>query len=748
MPGRTPRTLIAGAVSVLTMPLVAVAVSTAEPIGVEPGDLVLRTADGRLVHYSHTASAGTPWPEASGATVGTGWGGADSLAVADVNLDGEPDLFDRIGDSVGYHPNRGDLDPVWDLGERVLGMTGWAGTPQVVLDDFNRDGGPDLMARQPAGNLRIWEHDGSTSASPWLTRPAYDVAYGLDRADTVAFGEVTRDGFRDLVIREDDGALWIVPHPGETAQPAARSTGADTAVPEVVWDLDELRARAAAETSGLRAASAEVDPTLPYELGFAWADYAALRVADVNGDGLGDLLALDDDGRLSIYPHNGATVGQKPWTTRVDGGSWWGPGSLLAGTDAPVTQAPPDPPDPQPEPDPEPVRMGDAVALDRDGRLWRLWHTGDRDRPWTRSAANVVGSDWSGADVFALDDIDLDGEIDLFFRDPAGTGSVWYHPHQGVAASPWDISAKIFGMSGWNNAAEVLLEDVDRDDRPDLLSRMPDGNLRVWFHDGQTGISPWLAPGAWTDVAVGLQTTDLVRWAEMTGDDARDLVIREADGSVWVLPNPGARIGPGTPPVWTWDLAAARAGTDPTRPYELGTAWAGAGTLDVQDADGDGRSDLLVVGADGGLTIYYHDGSPAGENPWTTPTAAGSRWDDYELIGFSSLPAEPEPEPAGAVRYDPVGTNTVQTITATGFEPGERVTHVFDGRPQNAVLANPAGEVVFALKAPARAGTYESELAAASGTVLRLSFQVARGAPGGGSADLVAWREEWSPQRP
>ena len=186
------------------------------------------------------------------------------------------------------------------------------------------------------------------------------------------FGEVTRDDFRDLVIREDDGTLWVVPHPG-ASEPADR-----TADHAVTWDLDRLRARAtaAAETSaGSRAADAEVDPTLPYQLGFAWADFASLAVADVNGDGLGDLLALDDSGRLWVHPHNGATVGQNPWTSRIDAGSWWGGDSLIAATDAPVTHEPPEPPDPEPDPEPVPVRPGDAVALDRDGRLWRLWHT-------------------------------------------------------------------------------------------------------------------------------------------------------------------------------------------------------------------------------------------------------------------------------------------------------------------------------------------------------------------------------------
>ncbi|WP_152366006.1 FG-GAP repeat domain-containing protein [Microlunatus speluncae] len=736
------RLAAAGALALLALPLAAVSPSAAATTDLAPGDLVVRTADGRLVRYAHSAGASTPWSETGSTVVGTGWAGANSLAVTDVSLDGRPDLFDRMGDSIGYHAHRGEADPIWDVGERVFGMSGWADVPQVVLEDFNRDGRPDLMARQPGGNLRMWEHDGNQTASPWLTRPARDIAYGLERADTVLFGEVTRDDFRDLVMREDDGNLWIVPHPGDSSA-AARSAGGG-----VTWDLDALRARA--ETASA-ARTAEVDPTLPYELGFGWADFASLAVADVTGDGLGDLLALEDSGRLWIYPHNGATVGQRPWTDRIDAGSWWGGDSLLAVTDAPVTQEPPDPPDPEPDPDPVPVRPGDAVALDRDGRLWRLWHTGDRDRPWARSAASVVGADWSGADVFVLDDVTLDGRPDLFFRDPAGDGSVWFHPHQGDDTAPWAIGEKVFGMSGWNNAAAVLLEDVNHDERPDLLSRMPAGNLRVWLHDGKTTSSPWLSAGNWTDVALGLQGTDVVRFGELTGDDARDLIIREADGSLWVLPASGAEIGPGTPPVWTWDLAAARANADPadpSLPYELGGGWADADQLEVQDVDGDGRSDLLAVGSDGALTIYYHDGSPAGRNPWTVPTPAGDWWGRYALVGFSSLTATAEPEPTGRVAYDPVGTAKFQTLTAAGFRPGEPVTHSLDGRPESIVRANQEGEVAFVFKAPTRGGDYASDLQAASGARLHVAFRVVKGSPGGSRADLLAWREAWSPERP
>lgn len=734
-----------GIAALLALPLVPVSTASAGTANVGPGDLVVRTADGRLVHYPHSGAGSAPWPEAGGTVIGTGWTGANSLAVADVSLDGRPDLFDRIGDSIGYHANRGEADPTWDVGERVFGMSGWSDVPQVVLEDFNRDGWPDLLARQPGGNLRIWEHDGATAASPWLTRPAHDIAYGLERADAVMFGEVTRDGFRDLVMREDDGTLWIVPHPGESTDPAARTAGR-----EVTWDLDELRAKAAS-SGAARTTTAEADPTLPYDLGFAWADFASLAVADVTGDGLGDLLALEDSGRLWVYPHNGATVGQKPWTSRIDAGSWWGGDSLVAITDAPVTQQPPDPPDPEPDPDPVPVRPGDAVALDRDGRLWRLWHTGDRTRPWARSSASVVGADWSGANVFALDDVTLDGRPDLFFRDPAGDGSVWFHPHQGDESAPWTVGEKIFGMSGWNNAAAVLLEDVNADDRPDLLSRMPAGNLRVWLHDGKTAASPWLSPGQWTDVAVGLQGTDIVRFGELTGDDARDLVIREADGSLWVLPGSGAEMGPGTPPVWTWDLAAARANADPadpTKPYELGNGWADAKQLDVQDVDGDGRSDLLAVAADGTLTVFYHDGSAPGRNPWTVPVPAGDWWGGYQLIGFSSLAADPAPEPAASAKYDPVGTGSFQTLTGTGFEPGEPVMHTFGGKAENIVRADPEGRVVFVFKAPTRSGEGSSVLSAESGATVPVTFRVAKGAPGGTRADLVAWREAWSPQRP
>ncbi|GAA0626683.1 hypothetical protein HPO96_36725 [Kribbella sandramycini] len=675
------RRAIAGVVALCTMFTLPAVAGPAVANGPAPGELVARDRDGRLWVHPATGDPTRPWDPAVRRLAGSGWQAPNVLALADVSLDGKPDLFTRdpAGDgTVGYHATRSDA--AWDPAVRVLGMAGWNNAASVLVEDVDQDGRPDLLARQSGGNLRVWPHDGKTTASPWLT-PAYDVAEGLERTDVVAFGEITGDGLRDLVIREDDGSVWVLPHPGVVAASKKRTAR---------WTWQKPA----------RTAKASADPAAPYSAGVGWADDTRLDFQDVNGDGLADLLATDRSGQLRVALHTGAPAGENPWPAAIPVGDFsaydvvavspvarkqsvvrispravttaagattayratlvspsgsrdvtnevtWstsdpavaridagGRATALASGNSAVTASlagaavgaaglrvsggtaiPP-------------VRPGDAVGLDRDGRLWHYPYSGDPLRPWSRTTRRAVGVDWAGPDRLLLSDLTLDGALDLFVRAPSGDGSVWFHPHSAAdPLRPWSPTSKVFGMSGWNNAAAVLLEDLNGDRRPDLLSRMPAGNLRVWFHDGKTTASPWLTPGNWTDVATGLQTTDIVRFGDITGDGLRDLLIREQDGAVWVLPNPGTSR-------WTWNPATADPNpTDPAKPYRLGATWSAATTLDLQDINADGRPDLLTTTPAGALTLTLHNNNPRA--PYTTPTTLPGTWTD-RLLTFTT----------------------------------------------------------------------------------------------------------------
>ncbi|TMR96570.1 FG-GAP-like repeat-containing protein [Nonomuraea basaltis] len=681
--------------------------SAARTGAVAPGDLVARDSAGQLWIHPYTGDPVRPWTEESRRPVAGAWQAPDLLQLSDISLDGMPDLFTRTpGDgSVGYHPTRDGA--AWAPDARVLGMYGWNGVASALVEDVDRDGRPDLLARQAGGNLRVWPHDGNTTASPWLTVPPYDIAEGLERTDVVRFGDLTGDGLRDLVIREDDGSLWVLPHPGVAAAATAGEEPVRPAKRETLWRWSKkVKMRAERRMSTLAA-----DPASPYGLGTTWADDVRLDVQDLNGDRLGDLVATDAAGDLRIYYHNGAPAGENPWPVGIRVGGWAAGYHLLAinppqsaaatlrieprsatvdagataafratllanGTSrdvtAEVTWSTSDTGvavistggvatavakggaavlatiagasagvaallvgDDDPGGGPRPVKPGDAVGLDRDGRLWHYPHSGDPAQPWSRTTRQLAGIDWAGPDVLTLGDVTLDGAMDLFIRDPAGTGSVWFHPHSAAdPARAWSPTSKVFGMSGWNNAAAVILEDVNGDRRPDLLSRMPAGNLRFWLHDGRATSSPWLSAGNWSDIAVGLQGTDVVRFGEATGDGKRDLIIREGDGSLWILPHPGSPAGPGSAPLWRWDPARPESSSA----YRVGTMWANTARLDVQDVDGDGLGDLIATAASGELGIYRHNGAALGRNPWTESTRVPGVWTDG-LVAFSSMPA-------------------------------------------------------------------------------------------------------------
>lgn len=690
------RTVVAGLCAAL---VVAIAPPALAETVIRPGDLVARDAEGRLWVHPQTGDASAPW-SASRQLVGAGWARPNVMQLSDVSLDGRLDLFTRdpAGDgSVGFHPQQ-----TWDPNTRVLGMSGWNSAAAALLEDIDRDGRPDLLARQAGGNLRVWRHDGTTNATPWTSIPGYDVADGLEATDFVAFGDVTGDSYRDLIIREDDGAVWVLPHPG----PAVATTKSLRATTKL-WRFGSSRTQSTKQRLA-------AEPSEPYSVGGTWAEARRLDVQDVNGDGRPDLLATGANG-LSVYYHDGAPAGENPWpagvpvpgvpndytlvaassvakkadrlevsprTATIDAGTTqrftarlvpangqprdvtnevtWrsadpsvatissgglatgianGRTAILASLGTASTGVVGLAVGTTPTPDQQ-VRAGDAIAIDADGRMWLYRQTGDPRQPWSITTRQNIGSDWSGPNVLGLADLTLDGKVDLFYREPGGTGVVWHHPQQAVppAPHPYDAVERIFGMSGWNNSSAVLLEDVNGDGREDLLSRMPDGNLRFWLHDGKTDTTPWFTAG-WSDIALGLNDISIVRFGEVTGDGRRDLVIRATDGSLWVLPHTGVPVGNGTPPVWTWDLAQARANADPndpTKPYEVGTRWAASTTVDLQDVNADGRADLLAIDAAGTLTIALHDGTAAGRSPWPTSVPAGGWWGQHRVIAFSS----------------------------------------------------------------------------------------------------------------
>jgi hypothetical protein len=194
------------------------------------------------------------------------------------------------------------------------------------------------------------------------------------------------------------------------------------------------------------------------------ATTSRVRFADLDGDGLADLIRVEDDGSLTAWRSTGY-------------GAWAAPAMVgNAGTT-----------------DASRVRFGD---LDGDGRadLIRVDDTGALTAwrstgfgAWAAPAGigNVGTGDVSRV-RFA--DLDGDGRADLIRIEDNGSLSAWQSTGFGAWAAPAAV-----GNDGTTNAAQAQFADLDGDGRADLVRLGDDGSLTGWR---STGFGAWAAPAA------------------------------------------------------------------------------------------------------------------------------------------------------------------------------------------------------------------------------------------------------------
>jgi hypothetical protein len=231
-------------------------------------DLLTRVAaTGDLRMYAHTGNVSAPFT-GSGTVVGNGYGAMDSLSLADLTLDGRADLLTRVAGTgqllLFAHTGNGSA-PFTGAGS-VVG-TDFGQMDSINLSDVNWDGRTDLVVRvSGTGELRVYYHTGNPAAP--FTGTGTLIGTGYDAMDSINIGDITLDGFVDLLVRvAATGQLKLYPH---TTNVNAPYTGTGI----VIGDS-----------------------------GFAAMN--AINLSDLNLDGKTDLLVRNAAGDLRLYVHGG-----------------------------------------------------------------------------------------------------------------------------------------------------------------------------------------------------------------------------------------------------------------------------------------------------------------------------------------------------------------------------------------------------------------------------------------------------------
>lgn len=237
---------------------------------------------------------------------GTAFGpNAKDPIVGDVNADGLPDII-----SLELLPGTPTAIVVWlNRGsrrlERATTTTCLSSTTNMVLSDLNADGKPDLIQASRTRGIGVLMNRGDGSFAPVAS-------YGHLGSAFPVIADFTGDGVADVAVSNIAGAsLSILPNVGD-GRLVAPSLYLDDVYSELghsrladldgdgTLDLAGLLSDSSARNIGVRfnQGNGSLGPLLLLP---ASASARELAVADVDGDGAGDLVTADDLGTVSVH---------------------------------------------------------------------------------------------------------------------------------------------------------------------------------------------------------------------------------------------------------------------------------------------------------------------------------------------------------------------------------------------------------------------------------------------------------------
>ncbi|MDT7782479.1 MAG: peptidoglycan hydrolase FlgJ, partial [Pseudonocardiales bacterium] len=272
----------------------------------------------------------------------------------------------------------------------------------------------------------------------------------------------------------------------------------------MIWNHKIWKAYEA--SSGWQAYSGESPHTDHIHFSFSWAGARkqttwwtaarSLSAESVNGDRYDDLLAVDPDNTMRLYP--GTSTGKFGASTEV--GPGWSASFNRIGVG-----------------DTNADGFADIIATDTDGSL-HYWHNSGHGT-FTKLANS--GSGWQTLEWFAVLDVNGDNRADIVGRDG---GRLYWYPGQGSG----NFSARIFIGEGWASFPRFVGGDADGDGDGDLWGVNTAGELFFWEGNGNGTFSSGRQVGAGWSGFSGLNALDV------NGDAKADIVaVRASDATLW-----------------------------------------------------------------------------------------------------------------------------------------------------------------------------------------------------------------------
>ncbi|MFI5867802.1 FG-GAP-like repeat-containing protein [Streptomyces sp. NPDC051546] len=290
-----------------------------------------------------------------------------------------------------------------------------------------------IAARQPAVAAPVTAAGFGRTKTDWVPGKVHTAAYGVTSVDATALAIAGKGA--DSICQGDAGGP-LVNGQGELVGISTRSwQGGCLGTPDTETRTDAIAARA----DDLRGWTTEHVTPVP---------------GDMTGDGLPDMVAIDTDGKLRLYPGNGTgglgkmvEIGTGGWggAQITHRGDWTGDG------------------------------LEDLVAVVA-GELRVYPNRGDG----TLGAPIKMGTLPTSVRIVSAGDMTGDGQPDLLV---SYDDKLWRYPGVVGPVPKYKTPVQI-GSSGWNVMTLTSPGDATKNGRPDLLARdTRDGKL--WLYPGR-----------------------------------------------------------------------------------------------------------------------------------------------------------------------------------------------------------------------------------------------------------------------
>ncbi|HEV8060414.1 MAG TPA: FG-GAP-like repeat-containing protein [Gemmataceae bacterium] len=521
-------------------------------------------------------------PEQSFAT-----GSGASVALADINGDGKPDIIvaNQSDNTVSVLLNTttpGAATP--SFAPKQTFATG-SGPFNVVVGDLNGDGLPDLVVTNAGDNtvsvLLNTTTPGAATAS-FATQQTFATGAG---PAFVAVRDVNGDGLPDLIV-SNEGAdsvsvLRNMTTPGATTlsfatqQTFATGAGGDAysvavadingdGLPDlVVVNKQDNTVSVLLNTTVLGAAT--ITPAFPQAATAAIGSQVfAVAVGDINGDGKPDLVVSNFGAStvsvlMNTTPPGSTTPSFAPPQTFATGFARFVTLGDLNGDGLPDI----------------------IVANAGNNTVSVLLNTTTPGSTTASFAAQQTFAAGSAPISVALADVNGDGELDLIVADSnpgAETVSVLLNTTPTGATTATFATAQTFAVG--NQPFSVAVGDVNGDGKPDIITANTDDNtVSVLLNTTPTGATTASFAAQQTFATGGDPSS--VALADINGDGEPDIVVANGDDTVSVLLN-------------TTTPGAAMASFATQQTFAIGSD-VNTDSLALGDVNGDGKPDIVVA---------------------------------------------------------------------------------------------------------------------------------------------------------